>query len=52
MLMKFDSLQLRREDNLERYLSNDKISEYVREKRFEAILQKMKKIEELKYIKI
>lgn len=48
MLLKFDSLQLRREDNLERYLSNEKISEYTREKRLDNILNKMKRIEEIR----
>lgn len=48
MILKFDSLQMKREDNFERYLSNEKATEYSREKRLQKILQKMKKIEEMK----
>jgi len=49
MLFKFTSLQLKREDNFERYISNEKAHEYKREKKLETILDKMKKIEETKY---
>lgn len=39
---------MKREDNLERYFSNEKIDEYTREKRLEAIKDKMKRYEHMK----
>lgn len=48
MIMKFDSLQIKREDNFDRYLSKERASEYIKEKRLEMILDKMRKIEEAK----
>jgi len=48
MLIKFDNLQLKREDNFERYLSNEKAHEFTREKRLEVILDKMRKSQEMK----
>lgn len=48
MIMKFDGLQIKREDNFDRYLSKERASEYTKEKRLEMILDKMRKIEEAK----
>ncbi len=48
MLFKFTSLHLKREDNFERYISNEKAHEYVRQKKLDTILEKIKKIEETK----
>lgn len=48
MLIKLDSLQMKREDNLERYFSNEKIDEYTREKRLESIKERMKRYEQMK----
>ena len=48
MINKFDNLQIRREDNLEKYISNEKAHEYEREKRFEIITAKMRRIDEMK----
>ena len=48
MIMKFDCLQVIREDNFEKYLSIEKVSEYTREKRLEGILEKMRRLEEMK----
>jgi hypothetical protein len=48
MILKFDSLQMKREDNLERYISNEKATEYSKEKRLQKLFEKMKKIEEIK----
>ena len=48
MIMKFDSLQIKWEDNFDRYLSKERASEYTKEKRLEMILEKMRKIEEAK----
>jgi hypothetical protein len=48
MIEEFDTIQIKREDNFERYLSNEKAHEYSREKRFESIVEKMKRIEEIR----
>lgn len=48
MINKYDNMQIRREDNLEKYLSNEKANEYEREKRMELIVARMKRIEEMK----
>lgn len=48
MIMKFDSLQMKREDNFERYLSKERASEYTNEKKLEMILDRIRKIEESK----
>lgn len=48
MILKFDSLQVKREDNFEKYLSKERASEYTKEKRLEMLFEKMKKIEEMK----
>jgi len=51
MIMKFNNLQLKREDNLERFISNEKATEYSREKRLAMLLERFRKIEEMKYTK-
>ena len=48
MINRFDTLNIRREDNLEKYQTNVKAIEYEREKRLETLLQRMKRIEETK----
>lgn len=48
MINKYDNLQIRREDNLEKYFSNEKAHEWEREKRFEIIMKKMQRIEDIK----
>jgi hypothetical protein len=45
---KFEKLEIRREDNLEKYQCNIKAVEYEREKRLDSILQRIQKIEEVK----
>ncbi len=48
MINKFDNLQIRREDNLEKYFSNEKANEYQREKIHDKFLSKIRRIEEVK----
>ena len=48
MINKYDTLQIKREDNLEKYQSNEKACEYEREKRLEAIVERMRRLEEMK----
>jgi hypothetical protein len=45
---KFEKLEIRREDNLEKYQSNMKAVEYEKEKRLDSILKRIEKIEEAK----
>jgi hypothetical protein len=52
LIDKYDKMELRREDNFEKYQNNIKANEYEREKRLDCILQRIKKIEEFKYINI
>ena len=48
MINKFDTLQIKREDNLDKYNTNEKAHEYDREKRLEAIVERMRRFEEIK----
>jgi len=48
MINKFDNLQIRREDNLEKYFSNEKAHEYEREKIYEKVLAKIRRAEEIR----
>lgn len=48
MIYKFDNIQTRREDNFEKYIANEKASEYTREKKLELFFEKMRKIDEFK----
>ena len=48
MINKFDTLQIIREDHMEKYQINLQAIEYKREKRLDSILERMKRIEETK----
>lgn len=45
---KFNNIALEREDKYENVLRKEKAQEYLREKKLDNILQKMKKIDEMK----
>ena len=47
-LLKWGNLSLRREDNYESVLRNEKIQEFEREKKLESILDRSKRIEQMK----
>lgn len=48
--MKWDSLTMNREDKYENVLRKEKIQEYEREAKLQSIMERMKKIDEMKYI--
>jgi len=48
MILKYDQRSIEREDKYENVLRYEKIQEYERQKKLEEILEKMKKIEDIK----
>jgi hypothetical protein len=48
LIDKYDKMELKREDNFEKYQINIKANEYERQKRLDSILDRIKKIDEFK----